>query len=208
MRRYRRNNKARVHQWYLRCRENGTHSSVNGKNLEWYYANRERAKLLHRRWSRKKAHHVKTYGENYRLKHAARLKTQRASAVSKARRRQWESNKRSKSVNFRLAGNLRARIRMAMKHGDRCESSVKLLGCSIHRLKVWLESLFKPGMTWDNYGPTGWHIDHKRPCASFNLRLKKDRAGCFHYTNLQPLWATENIKKGRTFDQQPIKDFA
>ena len=59
-----------------------------------------------------------------------------------------------------------------------------------------LEAQFKPGMTWDNYGLKGWHVDHIRPCASFDLRDPEQQRRCFHYTNLQPLWAEENLKKG------------
>ena len=49
------------------------------------------------------------------------------------------------------------------------------------------------GMTWDNYGE--WHIDHIKPCSSFNMLIEEERKRCFHYTNLQPLWAIDNIKK-------------
>ena len=64
------------------------------------------------------------------------------------------------------------------------------------RLAGHLESLFSPGMTWDNYGFEGWHIDHIKPCASFELDQKKI---CFHYTNLQPLWAKDNMSKSNKF---------
>jgi len=55
---------------------------------------------------------------------------------------------------------------------------------------------FKPGMTWDNYGYYGWHIDHKVPCSNFDLSKPEEQYKCFHYTNLQPLWAEENLIKG------------
>jgi hypothetical protein len=50
-------------------------------------------------------------------------------------------------------------------------------------------------MNWDNYGFYGWHIDHIRPCASFDLSKPSEQRKCFNYTNLQPLWATENWGK-------------
>jgi len=60
-----------------------------------------------------------------------------------------------------------------------------------------------PGMTWDNHG-TGkngkgmkeWHIDHIIPCCKFNLSKDEEQRKCFHYSNLQPLWASDNMKKG------------
>jgi hypothetical protein len=63
-------------------------------------------------------------------------------------------------------------------------------------LKKHLEQQFKEGMTWENYGTMGWHIDHINPCSSFDLTLQEERKKCFHYTNLQPLWWWENTSKG------------
>lgn len=69
-----------------------------------------------------------------------------------------------------------------------------MIGCSIAELRAHLESKFQAGMTWANYGE--WHIDHERPVASFDLRDPEQQRQCFHFTNLQPLWADENNKKG------------
>lgn len=76
---------------------------------------------------------------------------------------------------------------------------MEMLGCSVEDLKTKLEAQFQSGMSWDNYGRTGWHIDHIRPCASFDLSDPMQQAECFHYTNLQPLWALDNMKKGSTY---------
>lgn len=70
------------------------------------------------------------------------------------------------------------------------------MGCSTETLKLHLEKQFKPGMTWGNHGVKGWHIDHIKPCASFDLTKPDDQLKCFHYTNLQPLWWHENLSKG------------
>ncbi len=58
----------------------------------------------------------------------------------------------------------------------------------------WLAAKFTNGMAWDDYGD--WHIDHILPCISFDLSDENQQKICFHYTNLQPLWATDNLKKG------------
>jgi hypothetical protein len=50
-------------------------------------------------------------------------------------------------------------------------------------------------MSWDNYGYEGWHIDHIKPIAKFDLSDPIQRAQCFHYSNLQPLWALDNMRK-------------
>jgi len=70
-----------------------------------------------------------------------------------------------------------------------------MIGCSELQLKRHLESRFKKGMSWDNYGKA-WHVDHTLPCASFDHRSKNQRLQCWHWTNLQPLDASENIRKG------------
>lgn len=75
----------------------------------------------------------------------------------------------------------------------------ELIGCSPDELKKHLENQFQPGMTWDNHGLYGWHIDHIRPCASFDLTDPEQQKQCSHYTNLQPLWAQDNLDKGATW---------
>ena len=63
--------------------------------------------------------------------------------------------------------------------------------------KGYIEGKFTEGMNWDNYGQ--WHVDHKRPCASFNLTIRADQLACFHFSNLQPLWAADNLLKSDKF---------
>jgi len=71
----------------------------------------------------------------------------------------------------------------------------QLIGCTSAKLAAHIEKQFKPGMTWDNYGKHGWSIDHRKPCAKFDLSKPEEQAKCFHYTNLQPMWARENSSK-------------
>lgn len=108
---------------------------------------------------------------------------------------------------------IRTRIRLVlrcrMKHAFRAQAarrstSVLLyLGCTVTEARAHLEKLFSPGMTWDNYGYRGWHIDHIIPLASFDLMDEQQRHKAFHYTNLQPLWARDNHVKGRRLLQRP-----
>ena len=87
--------------------------------------------------------------------------------------------------------NLHSRLYMAVQYKS-CKT-MELTGCSLEDLTKHLESKFTEGMTWENYGQ--WHIDHIRPCASFNLEDPEEQKKCFHWTNLQPLWAADNLKK-------------
>ena len=81
------------------------------------------------------------------------------------------------------------KTQLASKNTKSCE----ICGCAWDELKSYIENQFRPGMTWDNHGE--WHIDHIRPCCSFNLADEQQLKECFHYTNLQPLWAEENLLK-------------
>lgn len=94
---------------------------------------------------------------------------------------------------YRVCKNLRERIRSVMLGLNKSGPTAKLIGCPWDYLKLWLQAQFKLGMTWENYGD--WHIDHILPCASFNLIDPTEQRRCFHYTNLQPLWAEENLQK-------------
>jgi len=101
-------------------------------------------------------------------------------------------------INFRLTNNLRARIYAAIKLNVKSCRTKELLGCSIEKLKIRLENQFDDNMNWSNYGKY-WHIDHIRPCASFDLSDDKEQKRCFHHTNLQPLEVIENIRKGSKY---------
>jgi len=91
---------------------------------------------------------------------------------------------------------LRSRLTDALKNNIKSKRTLELLGCSIEEFKSHIELQFKEGMTWDNHGHYTWHIDHIRPCASFDLTDPKQQKMCFHYTNMQPLWWIDNLKKG------------
>ena len=107
-------------------------------------------------------------------------------------------NARNKTdINFRLAGNLRARLRKVITHGYKSAKTLELLGCTIYELKDHLEDKFTGDMSWENYGE--WHIDHIKPCAKFDLTKEAEQRQCFRYSNLQPLWAYDNIVKSDNF---------
>lgn len=117
------------------------------------------------------------------------------------RKRNWDKvyAKRCEPFN-KIAGIIRCRTSSEIKKhlGNKKTKSIKLLGCSIEYLKSHLESKFYGEMCWENYG-SYWHIDHIRPCSSFDLSKKEEQEKCFHYSNLQPLTAKENLKKGSKF---------
>lgn len=76
-------------------------------------------------------------------------------------------------------------------------TALKYFGCTRSVFMSHLESQFKPGMDWSNHSSKGWHVDHIVPVCAFDLTVPEQAQKCFHYTNTQPLWAEENMRKGK-----------
>ncbi len=117
------------------------------------------------------------------------------SEKGKAAQRRYESKKRSSCAAFKLKKALRDRVYAAIKAqvGEKSKRTLELLGCSVEEARDHIEVQFTDGMTWENHGE--WHVDHILPCASFDLTKPKSQEMCFHYSNLQPLWAQQNRAK-------------
>jgi hypothetical protein len=99
---------------------------------------------------------------------------------------------------------IRIRILNALSRnsGIKAARTMELIGCSIEQLRQHLEDQFLPGMEWGNRKE--WHVDHKRPLSSFNLSSPKQQRLAFHYSNLQPLWAKDNLSKGTRWRRRLI----
>lgn len=161
--------KAKVNEYYLSNR-----NSIVIKNKHYRNNNKEKITNLTRQWIIKNRDLV-------RIKSNLRYK-----------------EKECNDLNFKISNRLRHRVRAAIlrfNDGIKVSSAIKDLGCSIEELKFYLESKFQEGMSWDNYG--SWHIDHIKPLSGFNLSDPEDFSKACHYTNLQPLWAKDNIRKGK-----------
>jgi hypothetical protein len=128
-------------------------------------------------------------------------KQQSSSHLRKENRKVWSKlyrkNKLDTDVNYKLKHKLRKRFKSHLKSKGlrKSESVLRLLGCNIKQFRRHIESQFKIGMSWDNYSYWGWHIDHILPCASFDFTKEEERRKCWHYTNLQPLWMEDNLRK-------------
>jgi uncharacterized protein with gpF-like domain len=152
-------------------------------NEKYYKTNKENINLKIKENYQNHKKEKKKYNKEYRKTHKEK--------INKCR-----NNRRQIDINFKLACYLRTRFWCAIQNKHKTGSTVKDLGCSIPELKTYLESKFQEGMSWDNYCYRGWHIDHIIPLSSFNLQIREEFLKANHYTNLQPLWAEENLKKG------------
>jgi hypothetical protein len=101
------------------------------------------------------------------------------------------------SEKVRIGNRLRCRIRMTLKGKNKSKSTWELLGCSFEEFKIYFKKKFTKDMTWNDFIKGDIHIDHIIPCANFDLSKIEDQKKCFYYTNLQPLWRKDNLKKNK-----------
>ncbi len=172
-----------------------------------YFRNRETILKKQGEYAKANADRIRERQKEWRTKNDAQLRAKRkALRIEKPEIvRQWEergSKKKRSTPEGRILANARARLWQAVVRsgGRKSNRTLLLIGCTQKELRAYIEALWLPGMSWDNYGVSGWHIDHIKPCASFDLTKPEEQARCFHYSNLQPLWAEDNLKKASTLN--------
>lgn len=190
---YRKTHKKQIKRWRLKNRKRLTNYYKEYKK-EWWYKNKKRFLIKQRERYLKNKEKIKKRSRKWYKENKNKAKT---------RNYKYTKNKLKTNINLRIKKNLRTRLWFALKKNIKSKSTTKLLGCSIEQLKRHLESQFKLGMSWKNYGK--WHIDHIKPCALFDLSKSNEQHKCFHYTNLQPLWAKENLSKSKLLEEQTCK---
>lgn len=168
------------HKAYNQIRRQKNKKKIKKQQKVYREKNRDRLNENRKLWGKNNPDKVAINAKKYREKYRDKINKQR-------------KKKRKTNINFKLRTIISNRIRMALVRGSKNSKSYDLLGCSWEYLKLFLERQFLEDMTWDNYGQ--WHIDHIKPCCSFDLTDIEQQKLCFHYTNLQPLWATDNLKK-------------
>ena len=109
--------------------------------------------------------------------------------------KKYDKERRKTDPIYKLKADVRHRLIIFLKASKmrKTNSTFKMVGCTPEFLKEYLEKKFKPGMTWQNHTKDGWHVDHIIPLSS--AKTTKDLEKLMYYTNLQPLWAVENIRK-------------
>ncbi len=188
---------------------------IRGCSRQYYQQNCEKLIQDNLDYKKKNPEKVKRWGKAYGKRHRDRIRQHYKEYYRKNREkvtnknRQWQivniekwreyqndyGKKRREKLEYRLIASIRSRIHRALMQAVKSKSTMEIIGCTVEQLKQHLESQFLPGMSWDNYGE--WHIDHILPCSAFELQNSEEQEICFHYTNLQPLWAKDNISKGK-----------
>jgi hypothetical protein len=163
----------------------------NGKN--WVKKNPEKNKLKKQKYNLKNKEKNNEYSQNWRKNNPDYKKKYN----EKNREKLWETEKKRRE-NFlvKLSNNIRCRVTNYLKSKNikKNNKTFDIVGCTPEILKEHLEKQFIEGMCWDNYGKFGWHIDHIIPLSSASS--EEEIFKLCHYTNLQPLWAFDNLSKG------------
>ena len=172
-----------------RCRK-AAHTKWKEQNptyyKDWRLVNKDTQREAIYRWREANLDYHQSYNKDYNFQ----TRKQRATT----RKVRYHND-----INYRLTRVLRARLNGALRNNHKSGSAVEDLGCSIEEFRIYLESKFQEGMSWANYGK--WHIDHILPLSSFDLADREQLLKACHYTNLQPLWLTDNLKKS---DKLPV----
>lgn len=176
--------------------------SVSAYQKEWYGKNAEAQRA-------KKRNHYQQNREKELERHR-KYRAENLEVVRERRRAFYQNNKKKiikrgyertkerykNDLKFKLRCSLRTRLGTALKRKGirKHKKTLKLLGCTLDQLKEHLEKRFTEGMTWENHGE--WHIDHIRPLCTFDLTVPEELEKAAHFSNLQPLWAIDNLRKG------------
>ncbi len=182
-----RQNKEYVQQYYQ------NHKKEILKRYRKYYKNHrefllEQMRTYYQNNKYKQTKYRKEYMKEYRRTHKKQIL-------------KYEKERIKKDPYYKLVKNLRTYLYNALKNNFKSKSTMSLIGCDIEYLIFYLQSQFKKGMSWMNYGKY-WEIDHIKPCALFDLSKKSEQLKCFNYKNLQPLTIKENRTKGCNYENK------
>lgn len=158
-------------------------------NKAYHKQNATRVKVVREMWLAKNEKHMQQYYREYATK-------------NREKKNRYYIERRNIDLNFRLAYLLRSRLYSALKGQARGGSAVDNLGCSIPEFRAYIETKFQPGMTWETYGKGlgKWSLDHILPLIRFDLSDPEQIKQVCHYTNMQPMWFTDNVRKGDKLD--------
>ena len=138
-----------------------------------------------------------TYKESGRRREVSQVRYERKRDEIISKCKIYNKRKYREDPYFRTMFNTRSRMSRILRERNIGNKNkyYSLLGCTKNEFIIYFEKMFKDGMSWELMGKY-IHIDHIRPCCSFDLSNEDELKQCFHYTNLQPLWAKDNLSKG------------
>lgn len=184
-RKYYLENKEKYKKWRKKWHDNPENESYKKEKLK--------------EWRENNVEHLKDYSKNKYEENKESIsenkKVWRENNKDKINeyRREYQKNRLSKDPLYKLSSSIRNRIGLSFKRNGytKNSSTYEILGCSFEDFKLYLQYLFKDGMSWENQGE--WHLDHIIPVSS--AQTEEEIIKLNHYKNFQPLWAEDNIRK-------------
>lgn len=199
--------KARSSKWYYENRERAliaqrkwvdkNSDQVKATRAKWRANNRERINANGRKWRADNPERSRAISARYRAanKESRADSARRYNADHRKERAEYHARRKSEDPQYKIKDVLRKRVAEAIKINSKAGSAVRDLGCSIAEFKAHIENQFLPGMTWENWGIHGWHLDHIVPLASYDLTSRMQFLEACNWKNYQPLWASDNLRK-------------
>ena len=155
----------------------------------WVNKNKEKVVSYRKEWLEKNSEHRKNYMKEYRERNVNKIREQK---------RKYEKDRKDNDPFYKLCCYTRTAVYTCLKERsvDKYSNTFDILPYTLEELISHLENNFTEGMTWENYGE--WHVDHIKPMASFTFDSVDDESfnECWSLSNLQPLWAKDNLSKG------------
>lgn len=181
-------NEGKLRSHCKKCR-NKSQKLFRENNTEYYSA-------YSKQYQKKHKEYMREYGIIYRAKNKDKIREK-----SRDRKREYAKNRLKTDPAFKLRMYMSNRLYCAISGRSKSSSTFEYIGCTPDQLRQYLESKFLEGMTWENYGNPlgdhsyGWHVDHIKPISSFDLSIEENIYVAWHYSNLQPLWGIDNLRK-------------
>lgn len=151
---------------------------------KYYQKNIDKLRKEKREYNKNHTEEKSLYDIKYREENKQKIATYK---------KEWEKEHKNDPI-FKIKRNLRRRVHKVLKNMRKAGKTFELIGCTPEFFKSYIENQFTPEMTWKNYG-SYWHIDHIKPCCTFDLSIIEEQKECFHYTNQRPLYYLDNLKR-------------
>ena len=177
-----------LHNWCKVCKR--------AYSAKWYAENTERQRASNAKWRAENTEHWLAYKAKWDAENPGYKAKWRAK--NPGYQAKYGRERKRTDRQFALARSLRDRLNKALKGNYKSGSAVRDLGMTIPEFEAYIEPMFMPGMTWDNWTDDGWHLDHIYPLAKADLTDRVQFLAVANWQNYQPLWAADNFAKNDT----------
>ena len=185
---YREQNKERIKQ-YKKEYQQKNKEQISKDRRQWYLNNQEEVKAKRRQYYQENKEYISQREKQYKQRNKQKIN-------------QYYHDRYHSDLQYKLSSLLRRRLEKVINGKQKTGSAVHDLGCTLPELIQHIEQQFTEGMSWDNWSHTGWHLDHIKPLSLFDLTDPEQYKQAAHYTNLQPLWAYDNLSKGNRYSTE------